>query len=241
MSQKCSFISPTPRNSRSQNHWTTEYLKLEGIPKDPDQGVCVQYMGQEWVEAAVQDFALAQAVVESPIKGFEKCHHGGPRLPRTGKALSGSGRKEKHRRKIKMRWWRPKEAAVSFLNRRELQDKGQAGEELTVNWPGSPPVGTERDPGGCVEENHECKVLKGLVSIGKPRETGTERWERCARSCRGASGGQGMEQPPLVALWFPELITGRPCFLTNSLSVASWGREGKVSKDRVLPRNMNCG
>lgn len=97
---------------------------------------------------------------------------------------------------------------MSFLNRRELEDKGQVGEELTVNWPESPPVGTERDPVGCAEENRECKVLKGLVSIGNPRVTGTERWERRARSRRGAGGGRGTGQPPLVAAWFPELITG---------------------------------
>lgn len=56
---------------------------------------------------------------------------------------------------------------MSFLNRRELEDKGQVGEELTVNWPESPPIGTERDPTGCAEEDRECKMLKGLVSIDR--------------------------------------------------------------------------
>lgn len=36
--------------------------------------------------AAIQDFALGQAVAEeSLIKGFEECHHSGPWLPRMGK------------------------------------------------------------------------------------------------------------------------------------------------------------
>lgn len=69
---------------------------------------------------------------------------------------------------------------MSFLNRRELEAKGQAGEELTVNWLESPPIGTERDPAGCAKEDRECKVLKGLVSIGNPRVTGTESWEQRA-------------------------------------------------------------
>lgn len=148
--------------------------------------------------------------------------------PKDGEALSG--RKEKHSRKIKMSWWRSKEASVSFLNRRELEAKGQAGEELTVNWLESPPIGTERDPAGCAEEDRECKVLKGLVSIGNPRVTGTESWEQRAWSCRGAGGGRGTGQPPLVATWFPELITGRPCFLPNALSVANWVGERNVIK-----------
>lgn len=139
-----------------------------------------------------------------------------------------------------------REAAVSFVNRRELEDKGQVGEELTINWPESPPSGTERDPVGRAQEDQECKVLKGLVSIGNPRVTGTERWERRARSRRGAGGGRGgTGQPPLGAAWFPELIAGRPCFLTNALSVASWGGGRKVIKTESLnsppSRNIHCG
>lgn len=47
-------------------------------------------VGNVWdkneLTAAIQDFALGQAVAEeSPTKGFEEFHHGGPWLPRMGK------------------------------------------------------------------------------------------------------------------------------------------------------------
>ena len=66
---------------------------------------------------------------------------------------------------------------MGFLNRREMEDKGWVGEDLTVNWSESPPTGIERDPVVFAERDHECKVLKGLVSISNPSLTGTEKWE----------------------------------------------------------------
>lgn len=127
---------------------------------------------------------------------------------------------------------------MSFLNRRELEDKGQIGEEPTMNCPELPPIGMgeRRDVAGRAEEDHECKVLKGLASIGSPRVTGTERWEPPARSLRGAGGGRGTQQPPLVAAWFPELVTGPPWFHTSALSVANWGGERKILKTESCPQ-----
>lgn len=95
--------------------------------------------------AAIQDFALSQAVAEENlIKGFKECHHGGPWLQGQG---SLEWKEEEAQPEDKDEVMR--EAAASFVNRRELEDKGQAGEELTVNWPESPPAGTERAcPGG---------------------------------------------------------------------------------------------
>lgn len=180
---------------------------------------------------AIQDFALGQAVAEeNPIKGFEECHHGRSWLQGRGSLEWEEEEAQPEDKDEVMR-----EAAVSFVNRRELEDKGQVGEELTINWPESPPAGAERDPAGRAQEDQECKVLKGLVSIGNPRVTGTERWEWRAWSRRGASGGHGgTGRLPLGAAWFPELITGRPCFLTNALSVANGGGGRKVIKTESL-------
>lgn len=83
-------------------------------------------------------------------------------------------------------------------------------------------------------------MLKGLVSIGNPRVTGTERREGCAQSLAGAGGGRGTQGSH--PWWFPELITGPPHFLPNTLSVVNWGGERKVIKTESLPtqpRNMN--
>lgn len=93
-----------------------------------------------------------------------------------------SRRKEKHNgdnlkpngKGMKVNAW-PIEAAVGFLNRSEMEDKGQVGEDLTVNWSKSPPTGIEGDPAVFAETDHECKVLKGLVSISNPSLTGTEK------------------------------------------------------------------
>lgn len=95
-----------------------------------------------------------------------------------------SGRKEKHNdahlkcddEGMKVKAW-PNAAAVGFLKRREMEDKGWVGEEFTVNWPESPPTGIEGDPAVFAERDCECKVLKGLVSISNPSLTGTEKWE----------------------------------------------------------------
>jgi len=63
------------------------------------------------------------------------------------------------------------------------RDGGQGvDEDLTVNWPKSPPTGTEGDPAVFAERDHECKVLKGFISISNPSLTDTEKWERCALS-----------------------------------------------------------
>lgn len=77
---------------------------------------------------------------------------------------------------MKVKAW-PKEAVAGFQNRRETEDKGYIGEDLIVNWPKSSPTGIGRDPAVFAEGDHECKVLKGLISISKPSLTGTEKWE----------------------------------------------------------------
>lgn len=52
---------------------------------------------------------------------------------------------------------------MSFLNRKELEDK--IGEDLSVNWPESPPTGTERD---VPRRTVSAKCLKAGSAVATP-------------------------------------------------------------------------
>lgn len=76
-------------------------------------------------------------------------------------------------------------------------------------------IASHRHGKGRAEENRECKVLKGWVSSGNPRVTGTERRERRAGE-PVVGGGQGSH------LWRPR------GFLSSSL-------DGPVSSPTLSP------